>query len=61
MIKSKAYMHMRQGLTEHLTLFSLLTIMVIGIGLITLSLLSFNRRKKEIGIRKVNGATSWKS
>lgn len=46
------------GLTRTLTLFSLLTIIVIGIGLITLSLLSFNRRKKEIGIRKVNGATS---
>ncbi|MCP4313365.1 MAG: FtsX-like permease family protein [Bacteroidetes bacterium] len=46
------------GLTNTLTLFSLLTIVVIGIGLITLSLLSFNRRKKEIGIRKVNGATS---
>ncbi len=47
-----------QGLTKILLLFSLLTILVIGIGLITLSLLSFNRRKKEIGIRKVNGATS---
>ncbi len=46
------------GLSRTLTLFSLLTIIVIGIGLITLSLLSFNRRKKEIGIRKVNGATS---
>lgn len=47
-----------QGLTKVLSLFSLLTVLVIGIGLITLSLLSFNRRKKEIGIRKVNGATS---
>lgn len=47
-----------QGLTKVLALFSLLTVLVIGIGLITLSLLSFNQRKKEIGIRKVNGATS---
>lgn len=46
------------GLTGTLTLFSMLSIIVIGIGLITLSLLSLNRRKKEIGIRKVNGATS---
>ena len=47
-----------QGLTEILTLFSLLMVLVITIGLITLSLLSFNKRVKEIGIRKVNGATS---
>ena len=47
-----------QGLTKLLALFSLLTVLVIGIGLITLSLLSFNQRKKEIGIRKINGATS---
>jgi len=47
-----------QGLTRTLSLFSLLAIMVIGIGLITLSLLSFNHRRKEIGIRKVNGATT---
>jgi putative ABC transport system permease protein len=47
-----------QGLTKVLTLFSMLTAMVIGIGLITLSLLTFNQRNKEIGIRKVNGATS---
>jgi putative ABC transport system permease protein len=47
-----------QGLTKVLSLFSLLTVLVISIGLITLSLLSFNQRKKEIGIRKVNGATS---
>jgi len=46
------------ALTNTLALFSLLTIAVIAIGLVTLSLLSFNRRKKEIGIRKVNGATS---
>ncbi len=51
------YAH-EQGLTKVLTLFSLLTVLVIGIGLITLSVLSFNQRKKEIGIRKVNGATS---
>ena len=47
-----------QGLTKVLVLFSLLTVLVIGIGLITLSLLSFNRRKKEIAIRKVVGASS---
>jgi len=47
-----------QGLTKVLSLFSLLTVLIIGIGLVTLSLLSFNRRKKEIGIRKINGATS---
>jgi putative ABC transport system permease protein len=47
-----------QGLSKVLSLFSLLTFLVIGIGLITLSLLSFNQRKKEIAIRKVNGATS---
>ena len=41
-----------------LTFFSMLTVLVISIGLITMSLLSFNKRKKEIGIRKVNGATS---
>jgi putative ABC transport system permease protein len=48
-----------QGLAKSLTHFSLLTVLVIGIGLITLSLLSFNRRIKEIGIRKVHGATSF--
>ena len=47
-----------QGLTKVLSLFSLLTVLVISIGLITLSLLNFNKRIKEIGIRKVNGATS---
>jgi putative ABC transport system permease protein len=47
-----------QGLTKVLTLFSLLAIMIILIGVITLSIFSLNRRKKEIGIRKVNGATS---
>jgi putative ABC transport system permease protein len=47
-----------QGLTKVLTLFSLLTVMIIVIGVITLSVFSLNRRKKEIGIRKVNGATS---
>ena len=46
-----------QGLTKVLTLFSLLTVLIIIIGLITLSVFSFNRRQKEIGIRKVNGAT----
>ena len=51
------YAH-EQGLTKVLTFFSLLTVLVISIGLITISLLSFNKRKKEIGIRKVNGATS---
>jgi len=50
------YAH-EQGLTKVLVAFSLLTFLVIGIGLITMSLLSFNRRKKEIGVRKVNGAT----
>ncbi len=53
----RLYLH-EQGLAKSLTLFSLLTVLAIGIGLITLSLLSFNRRIKEIGIRKVNGATS---
>jgi putative ABC transport system permease protein len=47
-----------QGLTTVLSIFSVLTALVTGIGLITLSLLSFNRRKREIGIRKVNGARS---
>jgi putative ABC transport system permease protein len=47
-----------QGLTKVLTLFSLLTLMIIVIGVITLSVLDLNRRKKEIGIRKVNGAKS---
>jgi putative ABC transport system permease protein len=47
-----------QGLTKVLSVFSFLTVLIIGIGLITLSLLSFNQRKREIGIRKVNGATS---
>ena len=47
-----------QGLTKVLTLFSLLTVMIIVIGVITLSIFNLNRRKKEIGIRKVNGATS---
>ena len=47
-----------QGLTKVLTLFSLLTVMIIVIGVITLSVFNLNRRRKEIGIRKVNGATS---
>jgi len=54
----RALYEREQGLTKVLTLFSLLTVLVIGIGLITLSLLNFNQLKKEIGIRKVNGATS---
>jgi len=47
-----------QGLTNVLTLFSLLTVIIILIGVITLSVFNLNRRKKEIGIRRVNGATS---
>jgi len=47
-----------QGLTKALTLFSLLTVLIIFLGLITLSVFNLIRRKKEIGIRKVNGATS---
>jgi putative ABC transport system permease protein len=38
------------------TLFSLLAVFVAGIGLFGLAVYSTNQRKKEIGIRKVNGA-----
>ncbi len=38
--------------------FSILAILIASIGLFTLSVLSLNQRTKEIGIRKVNGATN---
>jgi len=45
-----------QNLTKALNLFSLLAIVIACMGLFTLTVLSMNRRIKEIGLRKVNGA-----
>jgi putative ABC transport system permease protein len=38
---------------------AILTIFISGIGLFGLTLLSINRRTKEIGVRKVLGASAW--
>ncbi len=45
-----------QNLAKILSVFSLLSILIAGIGLFTLTVLSISKRTKEIGIRKVNGA-----
>jgi putative ABC transport system permease protein len=42
-----------------LHVFSALAIFIAGMGLFTLTVLTVNRRTKEIGIRKVNGAKVW--
>ncbi len=41
-------------------MFSLLAIVIASMGLFTLTVLSMNRRIKEIGIRKVNGASNYR-
>lgn len=46
-----------QTLMSLINIFSLLAILIACIGLISLSLFIMERRTKEIGIRKVNGAT----
>ena len=43
-------------LSKFFTLFSILGLMVCGIGLLGVALFESNKRTKEIGIRKVNGA-----
>jgi putative ABC transport system permease protein len=45
-----------QKLAKIMYAFSILTILISCSGLFTLTILSMNRRTKEIGIRKVNGA-----
>jgi len=45
-----------QKLAKIMNAFSILTILISCSGLFTLTVLSMNRRTKEIGIRKVNGA-----
>jgi putative ABC transport system permease protein len=45
-----------QDLSNTLSAFSLLAIMIASMGLFTLTVLSVNQRTKEIGIRKINGA-----
>ena len=45
-----------QNLAKTLSVFSLLSILIASIGMFTLTVLSINKRTKEIGIRKVNGA-----
>lgn len=45
-----------QDLSNTLSVFSLLAIMIASMGLFTLTVLSVNQRTKEIGIRKINGA-----
>lgn len=45
-----------QKLAKIMNAFSILTILISCSGLFTLTVLSMNRRSKEIGIRKVNGA-----
>jgi len=47
-----------QNLALALNLFSLLAIVTASMGLFTLTVLSMNRRIKEIGLRKVNGAST---
>lgn len=47
-----------RNLANALDIFSLLAIVIASMGLFTLTVLSMNRRIKEIGIRKVNGATN---
>ena len=48
--------HDDQNLVLALNIFSLLAIVIACMGLFTLTVLSMNRRIKEIGLRKVNGA-----
>lgn len=47
-----------QNLALALNIFSLLAIVTASMGLFTLTVLSMNRRIKEIGLRKVNGAST---
>ena len=47
-----------QNLAKALNIFSLLAIVTASMGLFTLTVLSMNRRIKEIGLRKVNGAST---
>jgi putative ABC transport system permease protein len=47
-----------QNLAKALNLFSLLAIVTASMGLFTLTVLSMNSRIKEIGLRKVNGAST---
>jgi len=49
-----------QNLANAMDIFSLLAIVIASMGLFTLTVLSMNRRIKEIGIRKVNGASNMK-
>ncbi len=49
--------HSEQSLLKLINSFSVLAIIIACLGLIGLSLLMIEKRTKEIGIRKVNGAT----
>jgi putative ABC transport system permease protein len=48
-----------KNLANSLNLFTILTIVIACMGLFALTLLSTNQRIKEIGIRKVVGASVW--
>ncbi len=49
-----------ENLANAMDMFSLLAIVIASMGLFTLTVLSMNRRIKEIGIRKVNGASNYR-
>jgi len=46
-----------KNLADTLNIFSMIAIVIACMGLFTLTILTMNQRTKEIGIRKVNGAT----
>lgn len=54
---SKVYFR-EQRISKIITIFSILAILIASLGLLGLAAYSTEKRTKEIGVRKVNGATS---
>jgi putative ABC transport system permease protein len=55
--KIRALYHPEKELADLLNIFSLIAIVIAAMGLFALTLLSINQRIKEVGIRKVVGAS----
>ena len=47
-----------EGLGKLISLFAILAIVISSMGILGLALFATEQRSKEIGVRKVNGATS---
>lgn len=59
-IKNDFFILKLQGLKNFISMAALLSFLIALLGLFGLSLLTAKQRTKEIGVRRVNGATMWR-